>query len=426
MSSFILIISVLILTIFSENLKKRINRFFFLTVLLIFMALVADFLVELIIGQTSPVINIAIRVLDVFSYSSAGLQIITFAFYLYEYMSTKASVSKKPFYLMAMIGALNVLLAMIASHMNLYVLFDANNNYIRQDTFWISDVLPTLALLIFAGTIIYYIKLFKVREWLTLLIYSVLPIVLYIFEIVFSGFYLAGIGIAFTLYLVYVNLQVELRMQLKAQEMELAEARISVMLSQIQPHFLYNSLVSIEYLCEIDGAKRAVSALQDFSAYLRGNMDSLTQKKPIPFQQELLHTNLYLSLEKRRFGNRIQAEYDTPITDFLLPALSLQPIAENAVRHGIVKRDEGGKIILRTFEDEACWYITVTDNGVGFDTQKSIHDGRHHVGIENVRSRLKAMCGGTLEITSIPGTGTTVTISIPKQEVRTDEYTSSR
>ncbi len=414
LSGFILIFSLLVLTASAGDLKKRINFFFFLTVLFVFLGILSDWLVELMIGQTSPAIDIAIRVLDGFSYSSSGLQIITFTLYLYEYLSTKTVVSKKPFYFMVAIGAVNAILAIIASFTQLYVHFDIYNNYIRQETFWISGLLPALTLIIFISITLRYIRLLKIKEWVSLLLYTIIPIICYVLEMLLPNIYLAAIGVSFTLFFIYVNLQVELKAKLKDQEMELTNARISVMLSQIQPHFLYNSLASIEYLCVTEGAEQSATAVRDFSKYLRSNMDSITYPTLISFEKELQHVSLYLSLEKRRFDDLIQAKYDIQVTDFALPPLTLQPIVENAVRHGITQREDGGMITIHTEENESFWHIVIADNGIGFDTDTQKEDGRSHIGIANVRSRLKTLCNGQLLIESTPGIGTTATVLIPK------------
>lgn len=198
--------------------------------------------------------------------------------------------------------------------------------------------------------------------------------------------------------------------QLKA---ELAENRISIMLSQIQPHFLYNSLNTIYGLCEKDpsAAKKAVS---DFSDYLRGNMDSLTRNRPVPFETELKHLNAYLSLEKMRFRNKLNIVTDIQTEDFLIPALTVQPLAENAVKHGICKTEKGGtlKIISRELPD--CYEVEISDDGIGFDVNEPLNDGKTHLGIENVRKRLWKMCGAVLEISSEKGKGTVSVIRLPK------------
>ena len=200
--------------------------------------------------------------------------------------------------------------------------------------------------------------------------------------------------------------------QIDDLENKLIQNQISIMLSQIQPHFLYNSLTAIRELCLID-PKKAYETVDEFSTYLRGNLDSLSFKKPIPFEKELSHVKTYLSLEKKRFGDNLNIIYDINASLFLIPSLTLQPIVENAVRHGVTKREDGGTVTITTEETEAEAIITVTDDGVGFDPTLQKSNNRH-VGIANVRSRLSTMCDGTLKISSEPGVGTTAVIIIVK------------
>lgn len=200
------------------------------------------------------------------------------------------------------------------------------------------------------------------------------------------------------------------------QKVELEESRISIMLSQIQPHFLYNSLSSISYLCEID-PMAAQKAINDFSDYLRGNMDSLKLTKPIPFDKELEHIRIYLSLEKLRFDDELHIVYDIQTTGFRLPALTVQPLVENAVRYGVSKKEGGGTVTIATREHEDYIEIIVSDDGVGYEQNAVQEDGRTHVGIDNVRSRLAAMVDGIMEISSVKDVGTKVTIKLPKEKI---------
>ena len=193
------------------------------------------------------------------------------------------------------------------------------------------------------------------------------------------------------------------------------ESRVAIMLSQIQPHFLYNSLTSISYLCGKDPAA-AKHAINDFADYLRGNMDSLKQKTPVPFEMELKHVQIYLSLEKMRFEEELQIEYDIKVKEFRIPSLTMQPLVENAVKHGVGKSPDGGKVVISTREKENCYEVIVEDNGVGFDVNKIQEDGKTHIGIANVRSRLWEMSRATLDIVSAAGKGTTATITIPKNK----------
>lgn len=240
------------------------------------------------------------------------------------------------------------------------------------------------------------------------------------------AYYLKGnsSGLLFTLsgFLIYIIIMgivmiidyKEQEKKLKEQEEELASSRIAILLSQIQPHFIFNSLAAIETLCK-KNADEAVEALEHFSGYLRGSMVALTEKKQIRFESELNHVKNYLYMEQRRFGNRLQVEYDIQETGFLLPSLTVQPMVENAVRHGICKKIEGGCVRIKSFADEENWTVEILDDGIGFDMEEFEHMGGIHVGIANVRSRLKMMCDGRIEINSVKGKGTKVCIMIPKK-----------
>ena len=193
---------------------------------------------------------------------------------------------------------------------------------------------------------------------------------------------------------------------------ELAENRISIMMSQIRPHFVYNTLGSIEQLCEIDPAK-AGELVHNFSKYLRGNFGELDNAKPILISQEMEHVNYYMKIEKVRFPD-IEFSYEMDTQDFYIPALTVQPIVENAVKHGLMKLSKGGEIKVKIYETDESYHILVQDNGTGFDTRESI-DERKHVGIRNIRERLKVMVNGSLNIESIVGEGTKVLITVPKE-----------
>ena len=199
----------------------------------------------------------------------------------------------------------------------------------------------------------------------------------------------------------------------KRLEREMAQSREATVLSQIKPHFLHNTLVAIIDLCS--GNTEAQNALASLSDYLRVNMDALNQKKPISFETELRHIEHYVLLEKLRFEERLQIIYDIKATNFKVPVLSVQPIVENAVFHGLFNKQGGGIVRIRTIETETDYSITVADDGVGFDTE-ILNDAKNNSGIENVKNRIASMCGGTFDIYSKPGVGTRVHIKIPKLE----------
>ena len=238
-------------------------------------------------------------------------------------------------------------------------------------------------------------------------------------------------GTALALLYQIVTLVIDLRKQyketLRYQEMqrELYESRVAIMVSQIQPHFLYNSLTSIAMMCSID-PETAQEATITFADYLRGNMDSLKQKTPVPFERELEHLKKYLYIEKLRFGDDLNIAYDIQATDFVLPQLSIQPLVENAVKHGVGMKREGGTVTIATRETADAFEIIISDDGVGFDAEAVKDDGRSHIGMDNVRRRLREMCGGEVVITSTVGKGTTATVILPKEHNRTSAQTDSQ
>ena len=182
------------------------------------------------------------------------------------------------------------------------------------------------------------------------------------------------------------------------------------MLSQIQPHFVYNSLNAIQ---AIDGVpEKAQNAIIDFSKFLRENIDTLTSPDVVLFNKELEHVKKYVSLEQLRFGEKVKVVYNINCEDFVLPVLTLQMLVENAIKHGITKKYEGGTVNIISEQTDDNYVIIVKDDGVGFDVNKEL-DG-NHIGIKSVKNRLAQFVDGSLSIESQMGKGTTATITIPK------------
>lgn len=194
---------------------------------------------------------------------------------------------------------------------------------------------------------------------------------------------------------------------------EVENSRTAIMLSQIKPHFLHNSLGVIQELCHTEPLA-AEDAIGNFAKYLRGNMSALESDELIPFKKELEHAKCYLEIEKLRFGDQLKVEIFEQDVYFRLPALTIQPLVENAVRHGARKREDGGTVTVSAAEYPDRYEVVIRDNGPGFDVTASRQDGKMHIGITNVRERLQRMCGGDLRIESAPGQGTKAIIILPK------------
>ena len=196
----------------------------------------------------------------------------------------------------------------------------------------------------------------------------------------------------------------------------IAEQQIQIMMTQMQPHFLYNTLSTIQALCRIDPEK-ASDTTEKFGIYLQQNLDSINQPELIPIKKELEHTKIYADIEMIRFKN-VRVEYDIKDESFCVPALTVQPLVENAIKHGVRIRKEG-VVTVRTKKTDNGHEVVISDNGCGFDTMQQLGTDKTHIGIRNVEERVRIMCGGSVSIESRLDEGTTVTIRIPeKSEIK--------
>ena len=197
-------------------------------------------------------------------------------------------------------------------------------------------------------------------------------------------------------------------------EMELDNSHTALMLSQIKPHFIYNVLGTIREFCE-EEPKKAAELVQKFSMYLRGNFTEMDNQTPVSVAKEVEHVKHYVDIEMIRFPD-MMVEYDIQNDEFLVPALTIQPLVENAIKHGLMGLETAGKVKVSSYETDKYYEVCVQDDGVGFD-ESVFYDGKKHIGIANIRRRIEAMCGGNLTIDSVKGQGTTAIIRIPKEGV---------
>ena len=193
-----------------------------------------------------------------------------------------------------------------------------------------------------------------------------------------------------------------------AQREETARQRTQIAVLQMRPHFIHNTLMSIYYLCTQDPEK-AQRVIKDFSRYLQSNFTAITQEGTISFEEELEHTRAYLAVEQARYEEQLFVEFDTPNTLFRLPALTLQPIVENAIRHGLDPDLEPLYVSVVTEDAPGGIRIIVEDTGPGYAPT----DGAPRFALDNIRQRLETLCGGTLEIEPRKAGGTKVTVFVP-------------
>lgn len=198
-------------------------------------------------------------------------------------------------------------------------------------------------------------------------------------------------------------------------EGELQQAKLELALRQIKPHFLQNALMSIKVLCRTR-PEEAEEAVYDFAVFLRSNMNAMESSVPIPFSEELRTIRGYLHIEKLRFRDRIHVVWAIREEEFLIPPLTIQPLVENAVRHGICQKPEGGTVTIASRREQEEILVEIRDDGVGFDVSGAEAGGG--IGIRNLRLRLETLLHARLEINSSPGEGCVQIVHIPLEKGR--------
>ena len=287
-----------------------------------------------------------------------------------------------------------------------------DGQYVRRPLFpLLIAPLAAIMLLNIAGLIKRRKKLSK-RIFIGLLVY-LLPTALMIIVYMFVA---ADIVVALWMVLsaltMYGFIHADSVEQYTRQQREIARQRADIMVLQMRPHFICNTMMSIYYLCDRDPQK-AKQVTLDFTDYLRRNFNAVSSENVIPFTDELEHARAYLAVEQAQFEDGLLVRFDTPHTAFRLPPLTLQPLVENAVKHGMKATGEPLHVYVTARQTDRGSEITVEDDGVGFS---SAGDGAKPGALANIRQRLSQMCGGTLEIGPREGGGTRVKITLPGAE----------
>ena len=264
---------------------------------------------------------------------------------------------------------------------------------------------------VFALTV--FNKKLNINEKVAFAVYCLLPLIAIIVQNLLPGYAIAYLSIIIAIEVLFLFVNVKKNYELINEAKRTKEAEVKLMVSQIQPHFIYNTLSSISTLIKIDPDK-AQRGLDNFTEYLRANLTSISETGLVSFENELKHIKTYLSLEKMRFDDRLNIILDIKAKDFPVPPLSIQPLVENAVKHGILQKIEGGTLLLRTYETTDAYYVEIKDDGIGFDVNDPSYKNKEHVGLNNVKYRLSSMCHGELTINSVIDKGTTVVVKFYK------------
>ncbi|MBR2259431.1 MAG: histidine kinase [Blautia sp.] len=383
-----------------QNQKKRIM----LIICALVFSLIAQNFLDNLLTYGSPMIPLRI-ITDIYGYAIRPVILLLFLY---------ISSSKKPARLWWILIGVNAGIYMSALFTDICFTIDENNMYqggwplLRESCLIVSVIL--LGTLFFSTWHDYRPSKWK-ESWIPVFAIIIILLSLLLDDCVHEtlqpvSFLTISIVISSVFYYIWLHFQF-----VRAHEKDLAaEQRIQIMMTQIQPHFIYNTLATIRSLC-LRSPQTAAQTIDKFSRYLRQNLDTLDQDSLIPFRRELEHVKIYTEIEILMFPY-IHIRYNVEDECFRLPILTVQPLVENAIRHGVRAR-EVGQIDITVRKKENGHFITITDNGLGFDPAAIEKTEGKHIGIRNVRERLEKLCCGTLTVESRPGEGTTVTLFIP-------------
>ena len=300
-----------------------------------------------------------------------------------------------------------------------------DNQYIRGPLYPLLLAPLLLIILINLGAVIHRRKRFSRKVYISFLV-AIMPmavaLTVQMFIEVFPVIDIAIILCSLSMYSFALSDQIERdrqnQQEIARQQLEIARERANVMVLQMRPHFIYNTLMSIYGLCNLDPQK-ARQVTMDFTNYLRKNFNAVASDSTIPFSAELEHTRAYLAVEQAQHEDMLLVDYDTQFTHFRLPPLTLQPIVENAVKHGMNPYSGALHVSVRTRNTDSGTEIIVEDNGSGYVPSDS-DDNKLNSALSNIRQRLEMMCGGTMTILPRDGGGTVVTITIPPAQATSE------
>lgn len=408
---FILCISIWILTeVWSRDNKEQI-RYIWWADLLVAGLLISDVLAIYYRGDVSSTGYVFVRVANFFNF-----------FFLYS-ISMCMSIIVDVLFEHPVQGRRRIQIAEVVSgialvltFMNLIIPFvydfDEKNRYYRKAGWYVNTVCLLIAIFMLVTVVIKHRKEIEASVFWILLIDIAMPLLASIVQLFIYGIAITNIAIGLAQLMMFMIMYRYQDNKIRERDIQLSEYNAKLMLTQVQPHFMLNTLSTIQYLCKTD-SDAAAETISDFGIYLRNNMEFASTTQLITFEKELSHIEKYVSIEQKRFGDRIKVLYDIKVKDFEIPPLSVQPLVENAIKHGITKKRSGGTVEISTIRGDDRISIIVKDDGKGFDPQEPFSEDRVHLGLSIVKDRLKRMCGGDVLITSEIDKGTICEISIP-------------
>lgn len=382
--------------------------------LIVALLLLSDAVLTRHEGMDSTV-TIAICYIFAFLEFLLGYAIICeFIAFTYTTLEKYGATGLKPFLLVAhAFQAIAAILLVVSQWTGWLYYFDENHYYVAGDLFLLSPICGIISIMICFVMVIVHRACVRKRTIFLICTLIVIACIGGILEAYCEKIPFINIGIAIDSMLLFIGLEIENSRIMREQQRRLHAVQMETVLSQVEPRYIVECLDKIKEQCSSD-SEQTKELIESLSVYIRANLMATSLQKCVPFEEELAFIKSYIALEQARYGVEISAEYDIEVVDFELPALILQPIVENAIKHGIVPKQAGTiKVATKATDEEIV--LTVSDDGEGYDLKaKPLPCEKIKTGIVNTKDLLAAMCGGSLEIESAPGVGTSVIIRIPK------------
>lgn len=393
--------------------RNAMNEYFPILLLMNALVLLAD-MGTLAFANDPNNLNL-LRISVILQGSLTYVSISGFNLYVDKLITRKRG--KRPLFRMVPFGICVVMILFwITSIIHGYAFKISRDGVYTQEALFFVVVVIGCAMMIYIFFRIIYNQITGVLDinlCVALYIFIIIPIVALFPALMSQCFSIEYSAITVSYLIMFIAIHVTREQKVVEQKMDDTIMKTDLIMSELQPHFVFNSLTNIKYLIK-KNPDLAVDAMDKFTKYLRRNLDTITDQDLITFAEELEHTRTYLWLEQLRFGD-LKIEYSIDEDEFLIPPLSLQPVVENAVRHGVTKKVGGGTIKIYVRDEKDCYKITVKDDGIGFNT-KELEEDIANAGILDIRKRLYEMNKSKLTIASTEGVGTTVTYLIMKEE----------
>ncbi len=400
-----LMIAGIIISVFTPDVENW-NRKFFIMLFTILTLLVISYCVDSFLTLFSNAV-IAGRISIFFEYFFIPVTMFMFTIFLLH-CCNENWLKSKLFYSVLILYTIFLILLGITQFTGIFYYVTDENIFYRNE---LHSVLMLPLILIADLNLFAVVKRRNAlsRKYFQSFLVNVLPMALaMMFHTIIFNPLVVALGVTFSALGMFVIILIDHVEQFLRQQREILNHQANILVLQMRPHFIYNTMTSIYYLCS-QNPKQAQKVTLDFTNYLRKNFMAIACEGTILFSEELEHTKAYMSIEQAQFEENLFVEYDTPHVNFQIPPLTLQPIVENCVKHGLDLDSDPLNILISTRKTDAGSIIIVEDNGVGFE----LDDSRENFALKNIQKRLEMFCEGNLSIYPREGGGTIVKILMP-------------